>query len=393
MSVDQPKQPFPGLVVISNSASNASGNDVSGNSCCCGPSEPVQVIQHPLCACQPWIAGTLETSLRTVPLAKTKLQLRDILGGWKVRWGIGRMRYQIPPGLYAVGRPDRESPVLVSANYKLSFDCLRKELGGLNAWILVIDTKGINVWCAAGKGTFGTDEIVGRVNANRLHEIVSHRTLVVPQLGAPGVSAHRVKELCGFRVVYGPTRSKDLPAFLAAGMKATPAMREVRFGLIDRIAVIPVELEHWAKWAFLVAACLMILSGLERSGYSWNKVSSTGLLAGLVFLGTWLAGTVLSPILLPWLPGRAFSLKGLWLGLGLLAGLLAFCPMLRENWWSTVGWGLLIPTTTSFVTMGFTGSSTYTSLSGVRHEMRRAVPLQLAGIVLGVGACLISRFV
>ncbi len=392
MSSEQTTKSPSNLVVLGSSAANG-GDGLSEASCCCGPTRIIKVIQHPLCVCQPWIAGTLEASLRTVPVAKTKLQLRDVLGGWKVRWGIGRMRYQIAPGLYAVGQPNRESPVLVSANYKLSFDCLRKQLGGLHAWILVIDTKGINVWCAAGKGTFGTDEIAGRVNANRLDEIVSHRTLIVPQLGAPGVAAHRAKELCGFRVVYGPTRAKDLPAFMAAGMKATPEMREVDFNLLERIAVIPVELMHWAKWAFLVAACLLMLSGINKGGYSWNKVSSTGLLAGLVFLGTWLAGTVLSPILLPWLPGRAFSLKGLWLGVWLLFGLLAFCPILRENWLSVIGWGLLIPTTTSFVTMGFTGSSTYTSLSGVRREMRRAVPLQLIGIVGGIAAWLAGRFI
>jgi len=66
-----------------------------------------------------------------------------------------RMSYAISPGLYAVGNPTKESDVFVSANYKLSFDVLRRELKGFNAWILVLDTKGINVWCAAGKGTFG----------------------------------------------------------------------------------------------------------------------------------------------------------------------------------------------------------------------------------------------
>ena len=71
------------------------------------------------------------------------------------------MRYKVDPGLYAVGRPTVESPVLVSANYKLSFDRLRSQLTGLDAWMLVLDTHGVNVWCSAGKGTFGTDEIVG----------------------------------------------------------------------------------------------------------------------------------------------------------------------------------------------------------------------------------------
>ena len=77
----------------------------------------------------------------------------------KVRWGIGRMNYRVDPGLYSLGNPDALSPVLVSANYKMSFDRLRESLPGRNAWILVLDTDGVNVWCAAGKGTFGTEEL------------------------------------------------------------------------------------------------------------------------------------------------------------------------------------------------------------------------------------------
>ena len=78
------------------------------------------------------------------------------------------MHYTVEPGLYAVGKPDERSPVLVTANYKLSFDKLRNELTGRNVWILVLDTKGINVWCSAGKGTFGTMELVGRIESTGL---------------------------------------------------------------------------------------------------------------------------------------------------------------------------------------------------------------------------------
>jgi hypothetical protein len=85
---------------------------------------------------------------------------------------------------------------------------------------LILDTKGINVWCAAGKGTFGTDELVGRILKTGLSEIVSHRKLVLPQLGAPGVSAHEVTKQTGFSVVYGPVRAKDIKAFLDSGFQS-----------------------------------------------------------------------------------------------------------------------------------------------------------------------------
>ncbi len=108
-----------------------------------------------------------------------------------IRAGIEQ--HLIEPGLYVLGKPTKESPVFVSANYTLSFDALRSVLNGNDCYILVLDTKGINVWCAAGKGTFGTDELVHRIVSVGLADIVSHRTLIVPQLGATGVNAREVR--------------------------------------------------------------------------------------------------------------------------------------------------------------------------------------------------------
>ena len=94
---------------------------------------------------------------------------------------------------------------------------LRKELDGINAWILILDTKGINVWCAAGKGTFSTQELVKRITENHLDKIVRHKRVIVPQLGATGVSAFDVKKQSRFRVIYGPVRTSDIRAFLKNG--------------------------------------------------------------------------------------------------------------------------------------------------------------------------------
>ena len=124
---------------------------------------------------------------REVPVVSPRLSLSDRVGGWKMRWNLGRDRYTVAPGLYAVGAPSLESPVLVTANYKLTFDKVRAECQGLDAWILVLDTRGVNVWCAAGKGTFSTRELEQRLLAVRLDQVVSHRTLILPQLGATGV--------------------------------------------------------------------------------------------------------------------------------------------------------------------------------------------------------------
>jgi len=100
-----------------------------------------------------------------IQTVSTRLAIGDRLGAWKVRWGIGRMDYAVEPGLYAVGKPDENAPVLVSANYKLTFDTLRMNLSGLDCWLLILDTRGVNVWCAAGKGTFGTDELINKLES------------------------------------------------------------------------------------------------------------------------------------------------------------------------------------------------------------------------------------
>jgi CO dehydrogenase/acetyl-CoA synthase delta subunit len=333
---------------------------------------------------------------RQMPKVPTELSWVDTFGGWKARWAIGRMKYLVEPGIYAVGNPDADSSVYVSANYKMSFDRLRSQLAGRDGWILVLDTKGINVWCAAGKGTFGTEELVKRIEDVRLTEIVKHKTLIVPQLGAVGVSAHKVKQQSGFRVIYGPVRATDLPAFLDAGMQATEQMRRVIFPLKDRAVLIPVELVTGAKYVLFIAACFFLLAGLNPKGYSTALAVSRGVQSVLILLAGFVAAVVLGPILLPWLPGRSFAVKGLWIGLGmvLLGGvfLVRYTNILDDRL-AAAAWVLMIPALTSFVVMNFTGASTYTSLSGVKREVKIALPLQLACAVVGIGLWLAGRFV
>ena len=326
--------------------------------------------------------------VRRVP---TKLGRSDRFGGWKARWGVGRMRYAVEPGLYAVGNPDADSVVLVSANYKLSFDALRKELSGLDAWIVVLDTKGINVWCAAGKGTFGTDEVVRRIELVELERVVDHHKIILPQLGAVGVAAHEVRQRCGFSVIYGPICAADVIAFIKAGMKATPRMRQVRFSLYDRLVLTPMEFVMSGKYLLFCMAFLFILAGLNVGGYSISLAVKDGIRSMVNILAAYLAGTVIGPVLLPWLPGRSFSFKGGVVGVVVAVGLMSL--KLTGGWLETIGWIFLIVVFASFGTMNFTGASTYTSLSGVKKEMRLAVPLQTVGALLGVTIWVASRFV
>lgn len=224
---------------------------------------------------------------------------RNWWGALAVRCNVGRMHYTIEPGLYTANDPGPDAPVFVSANYKLSFDHLRRALKGQPGWILVLDTKGINVWCAAGKGTFGTEELVRSIRVADLANQVSHRTLIVPQLGAPGVAAHQVTRETGFRIVYGPIRAQDIPAFLRHGMKADADMRRVRFGILDRLAVAPVELALGAKYAFITAAIFALPAGWQQGNWTWATFRTEGTTAVLSTLGGFLFAGIAIPALLP----------------------------------------------------------------------------------------------
>lgn len=344
---------------------------------------------------QPFVVGSIPSVAGELPRISTSLIWADRLGSHKARWGIGRMHYTIDPGLYALGEPDAESPVLVTANYKMSFDRLREALPGRNAWILILDTKGINVWCAAGKGTFGTEELTRRVESSELAKIVTHRELILPQLAGPGVEAHRVKKLTGFKVVYGPIRARDLPTFLDNKLEATPEMRTKTFTILERLALIPMELIPALKWTALIVLVLLLLSGLFGPGRFGENILNRGLFTIPAILAAIMAGAVLTPLLLPWLPGRAFSAKGLLIGL-IGAVIIVISRVGDMALWAGrlegLAWFFLIPAITSFLAMNFTGSSTYTSLSGVKTEMRWAVPLEIGACLVGLGLWLGSLF-
>jgi hypothetical protein len=341
------------------------------------------------------VKGSLRTTEGELPRVSGVLEASDYWGTFKARWGVGRMNYTVDPGLYALGNPDHAAPVLVTASYKMSFDALRCAMPNRNAWILALDTNGINVWCAAGKGTFGTEELLSRIASSGLTDVVSHKRLILPQLAAPGVSAHEVKKRSGFRVTYGPIKASDLPAFIDADFKATPEMRRKTFTLRERVELIPIELVAALKPAAIIFALVLVLGGLGGSGNFWSNALDHGLFGVAALAGAMLAGTILTPILLPWLPGRAFALKGAVLGAAvylLLAGTYAAGGLNWARGIEIFSWLLIVTALTAYLAMNFTGASTYTSLSGVRREMRLAVPLEIAAGAMGVSLWLGALF-
>ncbi|MCA1916411.1 mercury methylation corrinoid protein HgcA [Methanospirillum hungatei] len=332
-------------------------------SCCCSCSE-----QKISCSC---------SIFQTDSHITTANRIDHLLA----RWGYKRSGHTVRPGLYRLGNPDADSPVFASANYTISFDILRSNLKGFDAYILVLDTKGINVWCAAGKGTFGTDELVKKIESTGLSHIVSHRKIIVPQLGAPGISAHEVKRRSGFTVEYGPVRAADIPEYMKTG-KATSEMRQVFFPIQDRLVLIPIELVHVAIPTIIISIILWFLAGP---------------LAAFAAITAVITGTVLFPIFLPYLPTHDFSMKGFILG-GLSA--VPFSAMYAQSSdlpeWALAAGAivplLIIPAVVAYLGLNFTGSTPYTSRTGVKKEIFKYVPIMAAmtgiGTIIGISLCI-----
>jgi len=305
------------------------------------------------------------------------LSFQDRLGAWKARWGINRMNYLIPPGLYAIGEPASDAPVLVTANYKMSYDLVRRELAGRNVWLLVLETFGINVWCAAGKGTFGTDELVQRIKKSGLPKVVTHRRVILPILGAPGVAAHEVKKRTGFSIAYGTIRAADLPEYLDNGEVTTAAMKQLTFNWYERMVLIPVEIVLVLKPVAMVGAALYLAA-------TFLVGESAAAAALIAYLGAVFTGIAVAPMLLPVLPGKSFAIKGALAGIAYSAALYAFTGGATWSLPVTLAAFLALPVVSAFYTLNFTGCTTYTSRSGVKKEMRLGIPIMGSALIAAV---------
>ena len=310
---------------------------------------------------------------------------KDFWGQIKCRISSLRMRYTVTPGLYAVGEPDRESDVFVTANYKLSFDILRRELKGLNAWIIVLDTKGINVWCAAGKGTFGTNELINRINEINLHNVVSHRRIIIPQLGAVGVNARIVHQRTGFRVYFGPVHAKDIHAYIRAAYIKTPEMRLVRFNMLDRLVLTPMEINPAMKKFPLFALIVLLFFGIQPSGILFKDAWEGGMPFLIFGLMSIFIGAFITPLLLPFIPFRSFAVKG-W-----MTGIIAVFVLIQgiglwyyKSLLPLVAAYIFFPLASSYIALQFTGSTTFTSMSGVKKELKIGVPVYLTATALSL---------
>jgi len=222
--------------------------------------------------------------------------------GWIVAYLARWLPHRAPTGLLAVGRPDAASPVLVTANFTLTVRRVRRALAGRDVWLLVANTEGINVWCAAAGGSFTAPRVVDAIKVSGLQEKVSHHEVVLPALSAPGVDREAVRRETGFRCRFGPVYARDIPTYLDAGKKTSDTMRRFEFGARHRLDMfLPMNVPIW----LLVAIPLAVIAPGLLPGFTvlfWGAVAllyvfldvipgKTGwaqaLLAGSIVAATW----------------------------------------------------------------------------------------------------------
>lgn len=321
----------------------------------------------------PYIIEEYHSPSGPLPRITGAITWRDRLGTFRSRTSNFRMKYKVKPGLYALGKPDENSHVIVTANYKMSFDAVRKNLARHDAWILVLDTAGINVWCAAGKGSFGSAELIKKIDETGISSIVTHRGIVVPQLGAPGINSSLVKNATGFRVHFGPVLARDLPAYLSNNMTAEACMRIVPFTMWDRLVLTPMELNPALKKFIPLALLLFAFFGLTAEGIIFREAITGGYIYSAdgpcgSNRGYYRTFDIAIHSLSKFFPEG--DIAGLvLLGLMLLAGF-------HREMSPLVAAAAAIMTTViaSYLALMFTGTTTFTNISGVKKEMRYAIP-------------------
>jgi len=276
----------------------------------------------------------------------------------KTLWGLLFRLFPCPTqvGLRRIGRPGRDSLVLVTCNFDLTVKRLERYLRGLDAWLLVCESKGVNVWCAAGAEEFNTHSVVSAVKTSDVADRVDHRELILPPLGAPGISSAEVSRQTGWNVRWGPVRAEDLPRYLAQGSCRDETMRRASYNWRERIDT---GLGSLFPFYFLGAIAFLLLGRPLLLHYLM-----VGAATFLIFM-----------LACPWIPGRRGLTKVLFLDVLLGAALLT-----TEVWLPVRGWPIRSDLIIAMVLLLIYG----TELGGLASTMKSDLDPFLAR--LGVGA-------
>jgi len=162
-------------------------------------------------------------------------------------------------GLIRIGNPGRDAPVLLTGNFRLTVQRVRRALKGIDAYLLVANSHGINVWCAATGGHLTNHNVISVLKTSGIEALVDHKRVILPQLAATGIEGNDIHRKSGWRVVWGPVYATALPEFLGNGLKKTEQMRMVRFPWPQRI-------EMAIAWAFPISLLTLLVMPFWKQG-------------------------------------------------------------------------------------------------------------------------------
>lgn len=222
----------------------------------------------------------------------------------KTIWGLFFRLFPCPSpiGLIRTGNPNSGSPVLLTCNFHLTVERLKRVLRETDAWLLVADSKGVNVWCAAGGDEFNTHSVVSALKTSGIDDRVNHRTVILPPLGGPGIRAVDVERETGWSTKWGPVRMRDLPRFLENDMGRDEKMKRVTFDWRERLD---------AGLGSLFTPYFLVAAGFAMFGHHL-LLDYLIVAAGAFLVFAWAC---------PWIPGKRGVTKVLFLN-ALLATLL-----------------------------------------------------------------------
>jgi NAD-dependent dihydropyrimidine dehydrogenase PreA subunit len=234
---------------------------------------------------------------------------------FKFLWGMLFRLFPCPTptGLVRIGSPDRDSPVLVTCNFYITVRRMMRLLRGLDLWLLVADSKGVNVWCAAGAEEFNTHSVVSAVKTSGIADRVDHRRLTLPPLGAPGIRARDVEAQTGWSCRWGPVYERDIPRYLSGGERRDEAMKRARYDWRERLdtglgSMFPFFFLGAVGFAlfgrhllfdYIVVGALAFVFFMLSCPVLPGKTGLTKVLFLEVFLGVVLAATILPGIASP----------------------------------------------------------------------------------------------
>jgi NAD-dependent dihydropyrimidine dehydrogenase PreA subunit len=162
-------------------------------------------------------------------------------------------------GLVRIGTPGPSSPVFLTGNFRLTLERVQRALEGIDAYLLVANSHGVNVWCSATGGLLSNHDVISVLKTSGIEDLVHHRQVILPQLAATGIEGEIIREKTGWRVVWGPVYAKSIRAFLSNGLVKTAEMRTVSFPWQQR-------LEMAVAWAFPISLLSLLVFPFWREG-------------------------------------------------------------------------------------------------------------------------------